>query len=260
MNLNNFKNKKFFLIIGVVVAAMILIYLAFVYGPGFFAKKSPEYLLQQRIIRDHGLAVEVKNWDNYFVYLPVEEVRSTLLEAEQKEEFKILFPQFSFPLGEERIDDISFGNLMRSSTLEESFFNRGPGSAFLVLDGFPRNTVFYSISDATIRTIKIPSESLEFNNSVTVFQAQSGDLKWEIYVAGEILLKEAMIGSDETEKIVSIGTPLFALGNHQIIPASVFGTAGFQIAFIAAKGENYETANLLNILTRGGRFVMLQSP
>ncbi len=55
-----------------------------------------------------------------------------------------------------------------------------------------------------------------------------------------------------------MGTPLFALGNHQIIPASVFGTGGFQIAFAAVKGENYEAANLQNILTRGGRFIMLQ--
>lgn len=256
MNLINFKNKKFFLAVGAAVAAAILIYLAFVHGPGFFSEKLPEYLLRQKISKDYGLAVEQKSWDKYFIYLSAEEIRSALLEIKQKGEFKILFPQFSFPSGEERTDDISFGNLMRSSALEESFFSHDAGSAFLVLSGFPRDTVFYSISDATIKTVKIPFES-EFGSSVTVFQAQSGDLKWELYVAGEISLEKAMIG---TERIVSVGTPLFVLKDYQSIPDSVFGDSGFQIAFAAVKNENYEAADLKNILTKNGKIVMLKKP
>jgi len=234
-------NKKIFTFFNIVLLIFVLISIA------LLVYYSPKLAFKREIEEGFLKVSSEKDWDKYFVFVSLKEAKELLIQAENKGEFKFLFPPFKMPPGDEKLTGVIFRQENISS------IETGKPITFIVISGLPRGTVFYAPSNAVARTI------INTNRENPYFLIKGEDIKynWLFYIPGEPILEKGLLGSDKTPKTISFGVPLARLETDNYLPFSLFG-GGWQVAFAIEKDKDATLVDLNNVLTKDGKIVILK--
>lgn len=192
--------------------------------------------------------IEIKrpfDWNKYFIFVSKEEAGELLKKSYEKGEIKYLLPQFRT----KGITKLTF-------QIREVDNPSGAGSklTYLLVQGLPKQTLFYAAFDGQIRPEIMNAEKPYFQ----LIGMTPGMMPIMALPCPNKNAKEIILGKFNEWHETELAKPIIRLETDELLDAKIF-PGNWQMALIIKKeGDDFTGASFKNLLMKNNKIVMVK--